>query len=388
MLEKMNHPERALRAVHIAGTNGKGSTLTYIKQALIDLDYTVGSFVSPSMEGLQDHIFIQHESISDQNFLTILNELYPIVEEMDRQENGPTEFEIIVMIALLYFKGRTDLVLIEAGMGGKEDSTNVLTPILSIITNIGLDHMNFLGNTVGDIARQKAGIIKEGVPVVTGVYQSEAKHVIQEQAFNSQAPLHMLGTDFMLNSPSTYKSNDRTIEGIRFGMSGSHQNRNGALAVKALELILPAFDPDKVKESLAKARLIGRFEQVFTAPTIVLDGAHNEEGVKACMKTTSDMFPNHSVHVLFGAFKDKRIEAMMTEVSKQAETVTLTSFDHPRAATLQELETHNREVRFSITEDWKTYIKYFIQEHQQDVLLVTGSLHFISKIRHFLSLFD
>ncbi|QHE53153.1 folylpolyglutamate synthase/dihydrofolate synthase family protein [Pontibacillus sp. HMF3514] len=387
MLEKFQHPEQALKAIHIAGTNGKGSTLTYIKQVLMDDGFQVGSFVSPSMGDIQEHIFIQNNPIPDEDFVEIVNELYPIVEEMDQEENGPTEFELMVMIAILYLKDQTDIVLVEAGMGGREDSTNILIPILSIITNVGYDHMRFLGDTLSEIAKQKAGIIKEGVPVVSGVIQPEAKQVIQTVANENKAPLFCLGHEFDI-SLSTYTSEARIIEKVELGMRGTHQSRNGAIAIKAIELLLEDFDKKKVKGSLAKASLPGRFEKIHDQPTIVVDGAHNLEGIHACMDTANALYPDKKKQVLFAAFKDKPVEQMMEYVNQHADTITLTSFDHPRSASVQDLKAQFGRKNFSITDDWKEFIGNYVELNHQEILLITGSLQFISEIRQFMSLYD
>ncbi len=387
MLEKLEYPEKDLKAIHIAGTNGKGSTLTYIKQVLMDQGYTVGSFVSPSMGDIQEHILIGHDPISDLAFVDSLNKLLPIVEDMDREENGPTEFELMVMIAILHFRNNTDIVLMEAGMGGREDSTNVLTPLLSIITNVGLDHMSFLGNTISEIAMQKAGIIKEGVPVVTGVTQREAKDVVHKMAQEKQAPLYMLGEEFSISNGTTYKSDRWTLDHIEFGMTGEHQWRNGALALKALELLFETLDGDEVRKSLARASLLGRFEKMYTNPTIIVDGAHNQEGIQACVQTAEHLFPDQNVHLLFAAFKDKPIVEMMEGAKGYVDDITLTIFDHHRAATVEELR-EKFELTYELVEDWKEFIRKFIEEKPHDVLLITGSLNFISKIRQYLSLFD
>jgi len=344
MLEKLQHPEQDLKAIHIAGTNGKGSTLTYIKQVLMDEGLRVGSFISPSMGDIQEHIFIQNDPIPDEDFIKGINQLYPIVEEMDQEENGPTEFELIVMVAILYVKDQTD-------------------------------------------AYQKAGIIKEGVPIVSGVMEPEAKQVIQTIANENKAPLFSLENEFAISS-STYTSESRIIEDIELGMKGPHQSRNGALAIKALELILEDFDDKKVKGSLAKAGLPGRFETIHNKPTIIVDGAHNLEGIQACMETAHALYPDKKKHVLFAAFKDKPVKQMMGYVSQHAERITLTSFDHPRAASVQDLEAQFDGEDYLITGDWKSFIQDFVEFNHQDILFVTGSLHFIAKIRQFMSLYD
>lgn len=380
MLEKLDYPEESLRVIHIAGTNGKGSTLTYIKQSLIDQGYTVGSFVSPSMGDLQDHMFIQHDPIPDDSFIRIVNSLKPIVEDMDQDENGPTEFELLVMIAILYFAKKTDFALFEAGMGGKEDSTNVLTPILSIITNVGYDHMRFLGERIEEISAQKAGIIKKGVPIITGVSDQAALKVIQDVADNQQAPLDILGEGFHLVDDKTYKSEWREIDGISFGMKGAHQSNNGALAIRALERLQKTLDEDELKRSLSLATLPGRFEQVYEWPTVIVDGAHNMEGIQACIEAANASYPDRKKHMLFAAFQDKPFTSMMEFANEHVDSYTLTSFDHPRAATLEQM----KEQPYEVTVDWKTFIQTFIEGEKEDILFVTGSLNFITQVRKFI----
>lgn len=388
MLAALHYPERTLKAIHIAGTNGKGSTLTYMKQYLMETGNKVGSFISPSLGSVREHIFLQDEPISEQHFLHYMNMLNPIINELDQDNNGPTEFEIIVMIAILYFKDYADLSLLEVGMGGEEDSTNIITPVLSIITNIGLDHTHFLGNTIQAIASQKAGIIKENVPIVTGVAQAEAIKVIKDKANKEQAPLYQQNTDFNFGIESSQNGfsfvNERfSFTNLQTGMKGKHQIQNAALAIQALSLVDKHLDESKLVSSLMNARLRGRFELIKENPTIILDGAHNTEGIKALMQTLKTSYPNKSIHLLFAAFQDKPIQEMIEAVQTDLfESIALTTFHHPRAASVSYLKSKAKHMNIKCVESWSDYLDEMIKiNDREEVIVVSGSLEFISKVR-------
>ena len=199
LLEGMNHPENYLQSIHVAGTNGKGSTIAFLSHALIQNGYRTGIFTSPSFYGLKGYFLLDENFIEDDIIVHELNLLLPYIQELDRQGNAPTEYEILTALAFLVFKDRADITLIETAMGGRFDTTNVVHPLLSIITNVEMDHMNFLGNSVSEIAFHKAGIIKNQVPVILGKTKEEAFQVIQQEAEEKKAPLLRFGTDFFLN---------------------------------------------------------------------------------------------------------------------------------------------------------------------------------------------
>src|SRR5699024_3428120 len=190
LFKKMNHPEKYLSIIHVAGTNGKGSTIQFINKALIACNYQVGMFTSPSFTGVRGHFLINGVEISNKDLIFTMNELLPVIQEMDRRNMHPTEFEIITVLALLLFKNRTDIVLLETGMGGRYDTTNCVIPLLSVITNVEKDHMNFLGQTIEEITAHKAGIIKKNRPVVIGRVTDESEIVIKEEAKRKNAPIY------------------------------------------------------------------------------------------------------------------------------------------------------------------------------------------------------
>lgn len=248
MLEQLDYPHQNIKAIHIAGTNGKGSTVTYLRYMLQEAGYDVGTFTSPYIETFNERISINGTPISDEEMLRLVQEVKAVVERVEETEFGAaTEFEVITLMFFLYFgyHNRVDYVLVEAGLGGRYDSTNVVEPLLTIITNIGFDHMAILGNTVDKIAFEKAGIIKRGVPLVTGVEQKEAIEVIEGIARDHEASLDRLGSEFTIESYSALENGEaftlqtpiHTYENLELGMFGYHQVKNASLAVRALELL-------------------------------------------------------------------------------------------------------------------------------------------------------
>ncbi|GAE92636.1 dihydrofolate synthase [Gracilibacillus boraciitolerans JCM 21714] len=198
LLRKVNHPENSMKAIHIAGTNGKGSTVTYLEQSLLAMDYKVGTFTSPSLTNRQGMIQLNQKSISDDDYLKYANQLFDAILELEKREDPPSNFELLVVISFCFFQEYADISIVETGMGGKEDATNCIRPLISIITSIGYDHMNFLGNDLAEITNHKAGIIKQKTPIIIGKLPEQALKVIEDAVLLKQAPLFQLGVDFKI----------------------------------------------------------------------------------------------------------------------------------------------------------------------------------------------
>ncbi|GGN55395.1 MULTISPECIES: bifunctional folylpolyglutamate synthase/dihydrofolate synthase [Oceanobacillus] len=370
LLNRLNNPEKHFKAIHIAGTNGKGSTLHFIKAALMANGYEVGVFTSPSFTGLGGHIFLNDQQLSEQALLEWMNRLFPHIREMDKANLAPTEFEILTALAFSFFAENGEIVLIETGMGGRFDTTNVLQPILSIITSIALDHTDYLGGSEEEIAWHKAGIIKKAIPVIIGNVSEEAFAVIKEEARHKHAPYYRLGIDFNRSQ-------------LNLQMKGEHQLDNVSLAIQAV-LILKGngfeMDVEKGIHQMEKTMLPGRFEQIQSNPTIILDAAHNPDGIKAFVQTANELFPDAERHVIVAMFRDKATEEMLDLLTEQFDHVTLTSFDHPRAWNLDEFQ-GNTSVD-QIDSDYQAVLERTLQS--DSVYFITGSLHFITEIRHYL----
>ncbi|MEK3908823.1 bifunctional folylpolyglutamate synthase/dihydrofolate synthase [Oceanobacillus sp. FSL W7-1309] len=390
LLALLDHPEKSAPAIHVAGTNGKGSTIQFIKNALQANGYKVGVFTSPSLTGLTGHMKLNDSEITEQLFVDLCNELYPHVIQLDQENDPPTEFEMITALAFLYFSERVDIALIEAGMGGREDTTNCFQPILSIITNVAKDHTAFLGNSISEIAYQKAGIIKTGAPVVVGHLETEAFTVIKAEAEKHYTPVYQLGKDVIYNhnqgQSMTWYSKERTVH-LKLLMYGDYQFQNAALALMALEKLNDAgyqISFSKASPAIEQTRLAGRFEIVNKNPLIILDGAHNPAGVAAFIKTVNEHFAEKDKQLLVAVFKDKELDAMLEQLSTSFTSITLTTFQHPRAAKAVDLYRLAPAKQKRIAADWKQEVNQILQGKGNGVWFITGSLNFISLVREYI----
>lgn len=388
LLKLIGNPERKIRAIHVAGTNGKGSTIHYIRDSLIANGYQTGVFTSPSLTGLEGHIYANGQPVSKAEFTQLFHRVYPAIQQMD-SDMPPTEFEILTAMAFLYFAENSDIAIIESGMGGRFDTTNVITPIISIITNIELDHRSFLGNTIKEIAFHKAGIIKKQVPMIVGEVKGEALQVIKEEAATKGAPVYQLHSDF-----SYEKINgDGCIEWFNeegkkvclcIAMAGEHQLKNVAVAWTAIEWLMNIYqyplDERKAIEALKQTVIPGRFEIFRQKPLVILDVAHNPAGIRALIQTLKK-YDGLRKHVLFSAFKDKDYEQMITLLEDYFSEITVTTFDHPRALSKEDISKLANNRNITVLENWKEGLSF---RQKSDVYVVTGSFAFIENVRNYL----
>lgn len=399
LMNRLGHPEEKIKAVHVAGTNGKGSTIAFTRSVLQAAGYSVGTFTSPFILTFNERISVNGTPIQDEEWLSLVNEIKPFVDELDGTELGPaTEFEIITACAFAYFAHRrsVDFVLLETGLGGRLDSTNVVAPILTAITSIGHDHMAILGDTLEQIAAEKAGIIKEGIPVMTAVHQREALAVIQNAAKEKKA-------DYIsLHDTCTFENEQPTETGERFtlrtpkgqyqqletGLIGTHQRQNASLAILLIEWLEKAgyisVKEEHVYEGIRQVVWAGRFEKVSDQPPVYLDGAHNEEGMNRLIETVQAHFSKKQVHVCFSALKDKPYKQMIQKLETISSSIHFVSFDFPRAESADMLYACSHLDTKTYADDPATVLE-FIRQKSDDpsaIVLVTGSLYFISDIRN------
>lgn len=396
LLEKLGNPHRKLKYIHLAGSNGKGSTLHYIKEMLITEGYTIASFTSPYLEEINEQLRINDENISDEDFIATFQELSPVIQEMDLVGNGPTQFEILTAMAFVYFNHLgVDLVLLEAGLGGRLDSTNVIVPLVSIITSISLEHTNILGNTLAEISKEKAGIIKEGIPVISGVNSTEPAQVIAQTAQSLGAPYIQLTKDILVRDFNhtdstqsfTFSMGDTVVENLELQMLGHHQVNNAALAVTAVTLLKDIFpiSESSIREGLRKAKWKGRFEKISDKPTIIIDGAHNEAGIRVLLETLRTQYPNQNYRFVFSALRDKNYPAMIRLLDKIAAEIIITEFAHERAASAEKLFEQSHHEKKRMEKDWKKAITVVLDNAQaEDVIVVTGSLYFLIHARNYI----
>ncbi|EJI6714573.1 bifunctional folylpolyglutamate synthase/dihydrofolate synthase, partial [Listeria innocua] len=394
IMEKLNHPEKANKWVHIAGTNGKGSTLTFIRSSLEEAGYKTGTFTSPYIETFNERISVNGIPVSDQMIVDLANRIKPIAEELEKTVYGPpSEFEIITAMMFLCFAEYEpiDIGIIEVGLGGRLDSTNVLTPLISVITTIGMDHMEFLGNSIEQIAGEKAGIIKPGIPVISGVIQKEAQEVIINNAVRNNSNVAWLNKDFFIQNRGdeiTFRtSHGDEIPDITIGLLGIHQLNNAAVAIKVLQYLNTfssyEINQSAIKQGLKKAFWPGRMELLDVKPFIMLDGAHNPEGVKTFANSIKT-YPGHK-KIIVSILKDKNYQEMIALLKTIPDTeILLTTFDYPRAMSDYEVTQIGTIEGISTNPNWKQALDDIKEIKNDTKFFVTGSLYFISEVRKYL----
>ncbi len=398
LLEKLGHPEKDLKVIHVAGTNGKGSVCRYMYEALRENGYKVGLYTSPFIECFNERIQYDGGMISDEELSIYTKMAVEKTEEMVREGyDSPTEFEVVTAVAFLYYAAKeTDFVILEVGLGGTGDSTNVIEkPLISIITSISYDHTDRLGNTLEEIAGEKAGIIKPGVPVVSNVTQPEAARVIAKKAYESGAKFYdatKIKYGIREESAFGYKF-DMEIYGtdysdVKIIMSGRHQVENAKTAMTALEILrkqsIIKVNRDSVYRGFAKAAQPGRFEVLEGEPYIVLDGAHNEAGAEALKKAVRDCFPHSDIVMVTGMLKDKDIDTIIDNFCEITDTFVAVEPDNPRKLPAEELAEKLKEkgAKVKTAYDAKTALEMARgHEMNPDVILCAGSLYLISAIR-------
>lgn len=394
LLKYADNPERRVKFIHVAGTNGKGSTIQYIKAGLRANQIDVGVFSSPSLDGLLGHITINDRKIREEDFIEILNGLLPKIKEMDQLGDSPTEFEIITAIAFTYFAKVVSVAIIEAGMGGKGDTTNCIKPILSVITNISIDHRQFLGNTISEIAEEKAGIIKKGIKVITGELSKEPLLVLKRKAKLKNSPFiareeQYFITNINMNKDTiiynlVYEQNQYTIQ---IKTSGTYQIQNSSLAAIALIELKKMNFPLQLQTTIkgfTDVSVPGRFENINEFPKVFVDGAHNEEGIKAFIETIKERFNKEKKVLIFSAFQDKEVDKMLALLLPHFEEIILTTFNHPRAFTLEQLKSLTGKLNVNIRIDnLPNIVKDLKLKPKNTVYFFTGSLYFVKNVKKY-----
>ncbi len=401
LLALRGNPHLKLKVIHIGGTNGKGSTITFLKKMLEKLGLRVGVFSSPYLIHYTDQISINGESIPEARLETLMADYQSLLEgESATNLQGTTEFEIITAIAYDYFASeQVNVAIMEVGMGGLLDSTNVCQPILTGITTIGLDHVALLGDTLEAIAEQKAGIIKQGIPLVTGRIAPEALAVIDSIAEGKDAPRLAYGTDYQVRhkeSVVTGQVFDYTsvVRQGRFqtGLLGLHQIENAGMAIALLDTFCQEDGRELlanilIAQALEETRWPGRLEVVSRNPLMILDGAHNPHAIKALLATLQERFADYRKEILFTCIKTKALEDMLDLLGAMPDTeLTLTHFDDSRATDESVLKEAAKSRNLSY-QDWQDFLEQKLtdkKEEKQTVRIVTGSLYFLSQVRAYL----
>ena len=401
LLALRGNPHLKLKVIHIGGTNGKGSTITFLKNMLEKLGLRVGVFSSPYLIHYTDQISINGESIPEARLEALMADYQSLLEgESTANLEGTTEFEIITAIAYDYFASeQVDVAIMEVGMGGLLDSTNVCQPILTGITTIGLDHVALLGDTLEAIAEQKAGIIKQGTPLVTGHIVPEALTVIDSIAEAKNAPRLAYWSDYQVRHQESVVAGEvfdytSVVRQGRFqtGLLGLYQIENAGMAIALLDNYCQEDGREQASnhlltQALEETSWPGRLEIVSREPLMILDGAHNPHAIKALLTTLQERFADYRKEILFTCIKTKALEDMLDLLGAMPDTeLTLTHFDDSRATDESVLKEAAKSRNLSY-QDWQDFLEQKLtdkKEEKKTVRIVTGSLYFLSQVRSYL----
>ena len=389
LLARLGNPHKNLKAVHIAGTNGKGSTAAMLSAVLTRIGIQVGLYTSPHLVRFNERFRINDQDVDDRGIMDVFLRVKDVVDERE----PPTFFEMTTAMALCLFAVRgVDWAILEVGMGGRLDATNVIQPQITIINNVGFDHQEFLGFTLGRIAREKAGIIKQGVPLITAVKQPVALAVIKERCSALAAPCYRVGQQIKVRSRGKHRFSYRglkwRLDNLQLPLAGRHQLLNAATALGALEVLeqLGRLHPskDQVREGLSKTRWPGRLEWFSDHPPVLLDGAHNNAGIVSLRKALQEEYTYKRLIIVLGIMADKDLWGMLHRLAPLADHIILTRPRYERAAepeSLREMagEFANRtELVRSVRQALKRAMTMATSE---DLVVVTGSLYFIGEVK-------
>lgn len=405
LMELLGHPERRLKFIHVAGTNGKGSTCAYLTRVLVQSGYDVGTFTSPYIEKYTNRMKYNEQDIPEETLLQLANELKPLVDEVTGSElESPTMFEVSTALALMYF-GKVacpDFVVWEVGLGGRLDSTNIVTPLVSVITNVGHDHMEILGDTLELVAAEKAGIIKPGVPVVTACEQPEVIEVLQRIAQEKQASLYVMGQQFSFETIAADLNNQRfsftgpfrRYERMSISLNGHHQLKNAAVALMALELLRQYYavvlDEDALIAGFQTAQWPGRLEMIRENPRLLIDGAHNPEGAQTLAKALQETYSYRKLHFMMGMLSTKNHTDYLGHILPIIDTLIVTEPVFRKKYDAEELAALARELaaakghapRIIVQPDWKKALAQLMEmTESEDLAVVSGTLYLISDVR-------
>ena len=389
LLKALGNPEKQLKFVHVAGTNGKGSTSVCIASVLQKAGYKTGLYISPYVLRFNERMQVDGEQITDEELEVLTGEIRPFADAM---EDSPTEFELITALAMKHFlKKSCDIVVLEVGLGGRLDSTNVIeTPLLAIITAIGYDHVKELGPTLADIAREKAGIIKDSGDVL--VYGGERDVESVFESISAQRNARLYKPDF-----SRISNREFTLEKIMFGFSpygeitlplaGTYQPKNVAVAITALEILREkgyTISDKDIITGLAEVKWPGRFEVLGREPVFILDGSHNPQGMEATAESLKCHFENRRIIVITGVMADKDVDAMISHIAPLAKILITVNPDNPRAMDSKELAEKIKHFGVPVVD--RGAVSNGVSEalniaNADDVICALGSLYFSAEIR-------
>ncbi|QGX00809.1 bifunctional folylpolyglutamate synthase/dihydrofolate synthase [Streptococcus ruminicola] len=384
LLNLLDNPQNKFPAVHIVGTNGKGSTTSFLQHILTASGYKTGTFTSPFITRFNERIAIDSKEISDSDLVKTAQAIKPIVDSNDFQEKvgKVTEFELVTALMFYYFAtiNPVDVAVIEAGIGGTFDSTNVFTAKAVICPSISIDHQETLGKTLTEIADHKAGVLNPHVPFIFGQMTPEVQKVFHQKAKELDCPTYELDKEFSIRENGEsfdFHYKDISISNITLSMLGHHQRTNASLAAMAAIILKSYFKnitKATIKNGLENTVWAGRCE--LMRPNLMLDGAHNEDSIAKLVDVLKKDFSNRNIHILFAGLGRKPLTQMLEELS--AYDLAVTSFDFYQAQALSDYPE-----KYTKVFDYRDWLKR-VEQNPEDFFVVTGSLYFISEVRNFL----
>ena len=398
LLELLGSPQEKIKLIHIAGTNGKGSTTAMVTKILRGFGYKVGMYTSPYLEEFEERIQINGEKIKKDTLVNLLGHVKNAIDKViEEGYEHPTEFEIITALMFLHFYNeKVDYGVIEVGLGGRLDSTNVIIPKVSVITSISLDHMNILGDSLKDIAKEKAGIIKDGIPVILYPQEKEVEEVILKIAEEKNSKVYLVkkenGKLIDINYEELYQNlqikSYKNTYSINLPLLGEHQILNLGVALNTIEILCEleniSIDINIMEKSLQDVKWIGRLEVLGKKPTILIDGAHNIDAIRALRKNVEKYFKYNKIYLLLGILADKQVQEMIEEITPIAEKVYALTPHSERAELSEDLKKEIEKCNSNVValENYEEALLLAIKEaDEEDLVLISGSLYMIGDMR-------
>lgn len=400
LLHLLGNPQDRLKVIHIGGTNGKGSTSAMVTSILKAAGYRVGLFSSPHLHRYTERMTINGQEIPETAVASLMTEIRPLLEKMVQEGfEHPTEFEVNTALALLYFaREKVDFAVLEVGLGGAIDSTNVVNPLVAVITNVGMDHMDYLGNTLEEITEVKGGIIKPGCQVVTGTDKEEVVRILEDICRDKEARLWRLGKDFQVELISntldgvtfSFYGNGVGYQALQVPLLGEHQAVNGAIAVVTIRCLATygyQIPTEAIYEGLKRVHWPARLEIVKRCPLVLIDGAHNVDGARTLRKALEQLFTYGKLILVIGMLADKEREKVLELLAPLADALVVTRPNSPRAENWEELASlGSRYVKEVIVQpDIHDAIEEALaMAGAEDLVCITGSLYMVAEARGYL----
>ncbi len=402
LMEQLKNPQNNIKIVHVTGTNGKGSVCKFIGSILQKAGYKVGVYISPHLERFSERIVIDDREISEEEITALVEKIKPVIDEMIKNDNTPTFFEIVTAMAFQVFSDSSvDFAVVEVGLGGRFDATNIVTPLVSVITNISLEHTARLGEDVKSIAFEKAGIIKEGIQVVTAV-KDDAKGVVEKIAEEKNAPITCIDSGSWKRLSHTIHYQEFLVHGVlndytvKTSMLGKYQGENITLAITAAEQLQMKgtyLTDSDIIDGISTAFNPGRMEIISEEPTILLDGAHNPAGMNMLKKTLKEDFEYERLILVVGILEDKDIQSMLSAIIPHSDVVIATKSENARACRSIALKDRIKKIGYTKELYAKDSLSDAINHarslaHKNDLICISGSLFTVGEARSYFSKFS